>query len=167
MIPASGAGGREFDSRITPFFCLISFFVNSILITSRKRVNWSGHIFASMVTKKELNQAKKRWKKSLVRTGTRTQNLLLRRQAPYPLGHTDINDIRSDPSPVCTCHSSLGVEHPLSKRKVVGSNPACGSLISFLHSRSFLGRGGEGGNRRGRDQGTDPTPFPENPRFLL
>ena len=24
-----------------------------------------------------------------VRTGTRTQNLLLRRQAPYPLGHTD------------------------------------------------------------------------------
>ena len=27
--------------------------------------------------------------KDLVRTGTRTQNLLLRRQAPYPLGHTD------------------------------------------------------------------------------
>jgi hypothetical protein len=24
-----------------------------------------------------------------VRTGTRTRNLLLRRQAPYPLGHTD------------------------------------------------------------------------------
>jgi hypothetical protein len=47
MIPASGAGGREFDSRITPF-------------VSNKKI---------------------------VRTGTRTQNLLLRRQAPYPLGH--------------------------------------------------------------------------------
>ena len=30
--------------------------------------------------------------KDLVRTGTRTQNLLLRRQAPYPLGHTDIDN---------------------------------------------------------------------------
>ena len=49
MIPASGAGGHEFDSRITPF-------------VSNKKI---------------------------VRTGTRTQNLLLRRQAPYPLGHTD------------------------------------------------------------------------------
>ena len=27
-------------------------------------------------------------------------------------------------------HSSLGVEHSLSKRKVVGSNPACGFLFS-------------------------------------
>jgi hypothetical protein len=53
MIPASGAGGREFDSRITPFF----------------------------YCKKVCDEK--------VRTGTRTQNLLLRRQAPYPLGHTD------------------------------------------------------------------------------
>ena len=70
--------------------------------------------------------------KYLVRTGTRTQNLLLRRQAPYPLGHTDIDEMSLDPTAHCTCHSSLGVEHPLSKRKVVGSNPACGSPISFL-----------------------------------
>ena len=81
-----------------------------------------------METKNELNQAKKRRKKSLVRTGTRTQFLLLRRQAPYPLGHTDIDEMSLDPTAHCTCHSSLGVEHPLSKRKVVGSNPACGSL---------------------------------------
>jgi hypothetical protein len=27
------------------------------------------------------------------------------------------------------CHSSLGVEHSLSKRKVVGSNPACGYFV--------------------------------------
>jgi hypothetical protein len=33
-----------------------------------------------------------------------------------------------------TRHSSLGVEHPLSKRKVVGSNPACGSSLLFSHS---------------------------------
>ena len=60
-------------------------------------------------------------------TGTRTQNLLLRRQAPYPLGHTDINKINMDWLASHPCHSSLGVEHSLSKRKVVGSNPACGS----------------------------------------
>jgi hypothetical protein len=34
------------------------------------------------------------------------------------------------------CHNSLGVEHSLSKRKVVGSNPACGFqatiFLSFL-----------------------------------
>ena len=35
---------------------------------------------------------------------------------------------------VDTSHSSLGVEHSLSKRKVVGSNPACGyySLFYFF-----------------------------------
>ena len=31
-------------------------------------------------------------------------------------------------------HSSLGVEHSLSKRKVVGSNPACGFLLFGLLS---------------------------------
>jgi hypothetical protein len=30
-----------------------------------------------------------------------------------------------------SCHSSLGVEHSLSKRKVVGSNPACGYSFVF------------------------------------
>ena len=85
MIPASGAGGREFDSRITPNFFK---------------------------------------KKRQVRTGTRTQNLLLSRQAPYPLGHTD--NFESEQVTVHMSHSSLGVEHSLSKRKVVGSNPACG-----------------------------------------
>ena len=58
--------------------------------------------------------------------------LLLRRQAPYPLGHTDINKLEMNPLTFHTCHSSLGVEHPLSKRKVVGSNPACGSHIRFF-----------------------------------
>jgi hypothetical protein len=31
-----------------------------------------------------------------------------------------------------SCHSSLGVEHSLSKRKVVGSNPACGLVLLFV-----------------------------------
>ena len=70
--------------------------------------------------------------KDLVRTGTRTQNLLLRRQAPYPLGHTDNYEFCFDHSPSRTRHSSLGVEHSLSKRKVVGSNPACGLLLLFI-----------------------------------
>jgi hypothetical protein len=35
------------------------------------------------------------------------------------------------------CHSSLGVEHSLSKRKVVGSNPACG--FGHLFALFFLG----------------------------
>ena len=82
--------------------------------------------------------------KELVRTGTRTQNLLLRRQAPYPLGHTDINEYNLDWSASHPCHSSLGVEHSLSKRKVVGSNPACGLLLLFICHVSwhlyFLGR---------------------------
>ena len=56
MIPASGAGGREFDSRITPF----------------------------------------------------------------PEDR----------------HSSLGVEHSLSKRKVVGSNPACGFFFFFERQKN-------------------------------
>ena len=34
-------------------------------------------------------------RKKLVRTGTRTQNLLLRRQAPYPLGHGGKRVIRT------------------------------------------------------------------------
>jgi hypothetical protein len=70
--------------------------------------------------------------KDLVRTGTRTQNLLLRRQAPYPLGHTDNYEFCFDQSLSRTRHSSLGVEHSLSKRKVVGSNPACGSQLLFV-----------------------------------
>jgi hypothetical protein len=70
--------------------------------------------------------------KDLVRTGTRTQNLLLRRQAPYPLGHTDNYEFCLDHTPYRTRHSSLGVEHSLSKRKVVGSNPACGSRLLFV-----------------------------------
>ena len=70
--------------------------------------------------------------KDLVRTGTRTQNLLLRRQAPYPLGHTDNYEFCFDHSPSRTRHSSLGVEHSLSKRKVVGSNPACGFQLIFV-----------------------------------
>ena len=57
MIPASGAGGREFDSRITPF--------------PEHR------------------------------------------------------------------HSSLGVEHSLSKRKVVGSNPACGFLLFLMTKKKI------------------------------
>jgi hypothetical protein len=69
--------------------------------------------------------------KDLVRTGTRTQNLLLRRQAPYPLGHTDNYEFCFDHSPSRTRHSSLGVEHSLSKRKVVSSNLACGSQLLF------------------------------------
>jgi hypothetical protein len=70
--------------------------------------------------------------KDLVRTGTRTQNLLLRRQAPYPLGHTDNYEFWFDHTSSRTRHSSLGVEHSLSKRKVVGSNPACGSQLLFV-----------------------------------
>jgi hypothetical protein len=176
MIPASGAGGREFDSRITPFFCSITFFVHSTRITHhkrfKKRLIGLGTSLASMDTKKELNQTKKRWKKSVVRTGTRTQNLLLRRQAPYPLGHTDIDEIRFDPIPLCTCHSSLGVEHPLSKRKVVGSNPACGSPISFFHRKFFWEKGrGRKTPRAGSKNESNPVLgcciHPENPRLLL
>ena len=99
MIPASGAGGHEFDSRITPFLP---------------------------------NFKQKPKKKKIVRTGTRTQNLLLRRQAPYPLGHTDNYEFCLDHTPYRTRHSSLGVEHSLSKRKVVGSNPACGFQLIFV-----------------------------------
>jgi hypothetical protein len=41
------------------------------------------------------------------------------------------------------CHNSLGVEHSLSKRKVVGSNPACGFqashfCLSFFALGEFL-----------------------------
>ena len=35
-------------------------------------------------------------------------------------------------------HSSLGVEHSLSKRKVVGSNPACGLSDTFFFGRSLV-----------------------------
>ena len=79
-------------------------------------------------------------KRQSVRTGTRTQNLLLRRQAPYPLGHTDVHGTVGS-SRTCTRHSSLGVEHSLSKRKVVGSNPACGFQLLFSHL--FWGGWGE------------------------
>ena len=78
--------------------------------------------------------------KKLVRTGTRTQNLLLRRQAPYPLGHTD--DMLTMKTLLHTSQSSLGVEHSLSKRKVVGSNPAFGypffSLCTPLNRTLFF-----------------------------
>ena len=82
-----------------------------------------------------------REEKELVRTGTRTQNLLLRRQAPYPLGHTDNYEMLLVDSRNRTRHSSLGVEHSLSKRKVVGSNPACGFQLLFSHL--FWGGWGE------------------------
>jgi hypothetical protein len=35
------------------------------------------------------------------------------------------------------CHNSLGVEHSLSKRKVVGSNPACGFLTQLFCGYCF------------------------------
>ncbi len=38
------------------------------------------------------------------------------------------------------CHSSLGVEHSLSKRKVVGSNPACGLFLE--HTQKKIDNGG-------------------------
>ena len=57
-----------------------------------------------------------------------------------------------DPTALHTCHSSLGVEHPLSKRKVVGSNPACGSHNPFLSQSKFFGEGKtkdvEGGSQK-------------------
>lgn len=69
-------------------------------------------------------------KEKPVRTGTRTQNLLLRRQAPYPLGHTDNTVTLTTRRWVKQqSHSSLGVEHSLSKRKVVGSIPTYGSYF--------------------------------------
>jgi hypothetical protein len=42
-----------------------------------------------------------------------------------------------------TCHNSLGVEHSLSKRKVVGSNPACGFLTQLFFC-VFVSRRGTG-----------------------
>ena len=81
-------------------------------------------------------------KKRQVRTGTRTQNLLLRRQAPYPLGHTDVHEFYVDSTPLHSCHSSFGVQHSLSTRKVVGSNPACGSRPMCSHVY-FFGRTGK------------------------
>jgi hypothetical protein len=172
MIPASGAGGREFDSRITPFFCSIAFFVSSTLVnlsSERGCLVWTQLREHGDKTRAEPGQEKKR----LVRTGTRTQNLLLRRQAPYPLGHTDINDVHFDPPPLCTCHSSLGVEHPLSKRKVVGSNPACGSPISFFGQSKFCWERGRVRKlpTAGSENRTDPVlggcTHPENPKLLL
>ena len=89
MIPASGAGGREFDSRITPFWFAVSRMGAFFVFWFRAGGAAAGqgcpqHGGGGGATKKEQKKTKK-----LVRTGTRTQNLLLRRQAPYPLGHTD------------------------------------------------------------------------------
>jgi hypothetical protein len=135
MIPASGAGGREFDSRITPFCTLLEPFLRSgEPFTSNVHV-WGGILGEINASQPRVH---KKWfaanerEKDLVRTGTRTQNLLLRRQAPYPLGHTDNYEFCFDHAPSRTRHSSLGVEHSLSKRKVVGSNPACGSQLLFV-----------------------------------
>ena len=83
-------------------------------------------------------------KRQSVRTGTRTQNLLLRRQAPYPLGHTDNYEMLLVDSRNRTRHSSLGVEHSLSKRKVVGSNPACGFSDCFFTSLCAISQGQAG-----------------------
>jgi hypothetical protein len=47
------------------------------------------------------------------------------------LGHTDNYEFCFDHSPSRTRHSSLGVEHSLSKRKVVSSNLACGCQLLF------------------------------------
>jgi hypothetical protein len=95
------------------------------------------------VSKPSRTRAKKRSapnerEKDLVRTGTRTQNLLLRRQAPYPLGHTDNYEFCFDHSASRTRHSSLGVEHSLSKRKVVSSNLACGCQQLFALVLCFV-----------------------------
>ena len=95
----------------------------------RTGVTFSG-LIRELVDK--INGGYKKYLKVLVRTGTRTQNLLLRRQAPYPLGHTDNYEFCLDHTPSRTRHSSLGVEHSLSKRKVVGSNPACGFQLLFV-----------------------------------
>ena len=138
MIPASGAGGREFDSRITPFCTLLERFFHPrshISVQRASRVVWTdplGDPWASLrarVQKKCF--ASNDRQKDLVRTGTRTQNLLLRRQAPYPLGHTDNYEFCVDHRSSRTRHSSLGVEHSLSKRKVVSSNLACGCSLLF------------------------------------
>jgi hypothetical protein len=108
MIPASGAGGREFDSRITPFFqkgpsaqpgvhqdaivfvvyivlmlCCVVLCVRVLCVCESLRAVC--RVSCVVCAAREQDKKKKR-----VRTGTRTQNLLLRRQAPYPLGHTDI-----------------------------------------------------------------------------
>jgi hypothetical protein len=93
MIPASGAGGREFDSRITPFLP---------------------------------NFKQKPKKKKIVRTGTRTQNLLLRRQAPYPLGHTDI--VRIYATARCPPHEL--VDEPKKKVEKQGIDPCASCMLS-------------------------------------
>jgi hypothetical protein len=55
-----------------------------------------------------------------VPTGTRTRNLLLRRQAPYPLGHRD-QPLGSDPQP--------GLSYSLSYRdQPLGSDPLLPNL---------------------------------------
>jgi hypothetical protein len=138
MIPASGAGGREFDSRITPFYTLPTPFLRPRGPNQRPTCVWGSMERSPWGTMSQppRTHAKKcsAWnerEKYLVRTGTRTQNLLLRRQAPYPLGHTDNYEFCCDLSASRTRHSSLGVEHSLSKRKVVSSNLACGCQQLF------------------------------------
>ena len=139
MIPASGAGGREFDSRITPFCTLLAPFLHpqepkqrpTCVCAGMERTP-GGTVSQPSRTPTKKCLASNEREKDLVRTGTRTQNLLLRRQAPYPLGHTDNYEFCYDHTPSRTRHSSLGVEHSLSKRKVVGSNPACGSQLLFV-----------------------------------
>ena len=49
-------------------------------------------------------------------------------------------------------HSSLGVEHSLSKRKVVGSNPACGCFLFFEQTPW---RNGNASDSRPEDWGFD------------
>ena len=44
-------------------------------------------------TNKKANKEGKKKTQKRVHSGTRTRNLLLRRQAPYPLGHTDMTYI--------------------------------------------------------------------------
>jgi hypothetical protein len=138
MIPASGAGGREFDSRITPFCTLLPPFLRPREPNERQSCVWGGieitpgdTVGQPSRTRTKKCFASNEREKDLVRTGTRTQNLLLRRQAPYPLGHTDNYEFCVDHRSCRTRHSSLGVEHSLSKRKVVSSNLACGCSLLF------------------------------------
>jgi hypothetical protein len=64
------------------------------LLPSGRKQSGTGVTFSGLIRElvDKINGGYKKYLKVLVRTGTRTQNLLLRRQAPYPLGHTDAHN---------------------------------------------------------------------------